>query len=64
MKYGVVLKRIPKGSRQKAAKVLTQILENLVRKRTVHHGKDFSSLADPVWVELTEAENTTNLRPL
>ena len=32
LKYGAVLKRIPKGSRPSAAKVLTQILENLISK--------------------------------
>ena len=32
LKYGGVLKRIPKGSRQNAAKVLTQILESLIQK--------------------------------
>ena len=32
LKYGATLKRIPKGSRQNAAKVLTQILTNIVQK--------------------------------
>ena len=32
LKYGAVLKRIPKGSRPKAARVLTQILERIVLK--------------------------------
>ena len=32
LKYGAVLKRIPKGSRSKAAKVLTQILDRITLK--------------------------------
>ena len=32
LKFGAVLKRIPKGSRPKAARVLTQILERIVQK--------------------------------
>ena len=32
LKYGSVLKRIPKGSRPKAAKVLSQILQKIVQK--------------------------------
>ena len=31
-KYGTVLKRIPKGSRPKTAKALTQILEDIINK--------------------------------
>ena len=40
LKYGAVLKRIPKGSHLKAGKVLTQILDNLVQKNDIPFGKN------------------------